>query len=738
MLISPSLWAVPPFVSFLTLFVLAAVALVKGKGRKVNLLLSGICFLGGLLSIDKALASVVTDPAVALRISRIDHLFVPFIIPLYLHFTCCFLQATRQKWLIVSAYVLGASFSILSQNDLYILDMRRYFFGYYALAGPLMYLFGVATTANTIYCLCLLFRGLKRERDPARRNKTKYILAGLGGAAVVSHLDLLPLAGFAFYPFGNLAFVPLLLLAFAILKHDLLDIGFAVHKGLIYSLLTGLLTAGYALMIVLSNELFRGRDKGWPIVFAVFFFFLIVFVFDPLKKRLQVVIDRVVFKGKYDYQKSLTALSEAMTSMLHLEEIMDKTLRTVTDAMRLDWGCIMLRHEAAGRFQINSRVGNLSLPGGLFVAESSPLILDLGRLGREVTRYNMDDRSRSSGAPERFKDDFNTLGAGVIMPMVFKGNMNGVIVLGDKKTGDLFTSEDLDLLRTLANQCAISVENAKAYRMIEDLNRNLEEMVEDRTRELKDALKEKERAQDLLIRSESLAAVGALVAGVAHELNNPIASVSSLVQSAVESLQRPDRRPAGGSRGPDDEEEDLIEDLKFGLKELDRAKGIVSSLLGISRQGEEYREPVSLNSVCRDALKVLHNQYKHTGVRIVEVYGEEMPKIRGNFANLAQVCLNIIHNAIQAVDHTEGKIVIKTGYDARKSILVLKCEDNGPGIPDRILKDIFKPFFTTKEAGNGTGLGLYICHEIVRRHNGNIFAENNPGGGATFIVELPA
>ena len=141
--------------------------------------------------------------------------------------------------------------------------------------------------------------------------------------------------------------------------------------------------------------------------------------------------------------------------------------------------------------------------------------------------------------------------------------------------------------------------------------------------------------------------------------------------------------------------------------------------------------------MCKDALKVLYNQYKQTGIEVVEAYEENLPEIRGNFANLGQVCLNIISNAILVVDSGKGKINIKTLYDKARGMVVLECKDNGPGIPKEAINDIFKPFFTTKEAGKGTGLGLYISHEIVRRHNGNIFAQNNSQGGAIFRVELP-
>jgi len=730
-------WVIPPLVSFMTLFALAGLALIKGKGRKVNLLFSGICFLGGLLSLDKALASVVIDPGLALRISRTDHIFVVFFIPVYLHFTHTFLQIVERKWLIGLAYAFSGCLSLLSQGDYYLTGVKQYFFGYYARGGPLMYVFGAASTISVVYCLYLLFRGLEQEKDPNQKNKTKYIILGLGVAALMTQFDLLPLAGIGSYPLGNLAFIPILLLGFAILKHDLLDIGFVLQKGLIYSLLTGLLTGFYALMIILFDQLFRGIGRTGPIYFSVFFFLVIIFVFDPLKKRVQLLIDRILFKGKYDYQKTLMALSDAMTSMLNLDEIMEKILRALTEVMYVDWGYVMLVGEKPDKFHVYSQMGSRSNLKLASISKYSPLVQEMERTKSEIAQYNLEERSSIGRDPSMLKEDFGKLGGTVIIPMIFKGDVNGLLVLGNKRSGDLFTSEDFELLRTLANQCAISIENAKAYKLIEDLNVNLEKMVEERTRELTKALKEKEKAQDLLIRSESLASVGALVAGVAHELNNPIASVSSLVQSAVETMEGIPRGEVIGSDQGTEDLHEMIDDLKFSLKELSRAKDIVASLLGISRQTEEYSEPVEMNVVCKDALKVLSNQYKGKGIEIVEAYEETLPKIRGNFANLGQVCLNIINNAIQVVDSSEGKIVVKTRYDEDRSKVVFKCEDNGPGISEQVARDMFKPFFTTKEVGKGTGLGLYISHEIVRRHNGNISANNNRQGGVTFVVELP-
>jgi two-component system NtrC family sensor kinase len=553
----------------------------------------------------------------------------------------------------------------------------------------------------------------------------------------MTHFDLLPLMGIGTYPLGNLAFIPLLFLAFAVLKHDLLDIGIVVQKSLVYSLLTGLLTGSYALMIISFDQLFKGIGSQASNYFLVLYFLVIVFVFDPLKNRVQVIIDRILFRGKYDYQKTLRALSDALASMLNLDEIIEKALGAVTGIMCLDAGFVMLMDESGRQLNVHSQTGRDFRPKPITIKKSSPLIREIARRKREMTRQSVGKWSRVGEDGVLLREDFGRLGGAVIMPMIFKGEIKGLFVLGNKKSGNLFTPDDFELLRTLANQCAISIENAKAYQVIESLKNNLEKIVERRTRQLSKALEEKEKTQDLLIRSESLAAVGALAAGVAHELNNPIASVSSLVQSAVETLEtmpegqcdEADRnRPTG---------EELIDDLKFSLKELGRAGGIVSSLLGISRQTPEHSKPLILNDVCKDAIRVLYNQHKGTGIHITETYAESLPMIRGNAANLAQVCLNIVGNAIQVVDSQLGRIVVSTQYDPPRAMVGFKCEDNGPGIGEEVMKDIFKPFFTTKEVGKGTGLGLYISHEIVRRHNGTIFVQNNPGGGAVFRVEVP-
>jgi len=243
------------------------------------------------------------------------------------------------------------------------------------------------------------------------------------------------------------------------------------------------------------------------------------------------------------------------------------------------------------------------------------------------------------------------------------------------------------------------------------------------------ALEEKERTQQRLIQTESIAAIGQLVAGIAHELNNPLASTSSLIQTNVEVLNEKKDKTEGDA--------ELIKDLEFSLKELKRAENIIKSVLGLSRQTQVYVEDVDINANIEDALRVLHNQYKSTGVRIENDFDENLPRVNGNFANLGQVFMNIIKNAVQAIPNGNGTVLLKTRYIRDTNTVRIQCQDTGTGIPDDLIKDVFKPFFTTKPVGSGSGLGLYISHEIIKKHEGMISVSSKPGQGTTVTIDLP-
>ena len=237
------------------------------------------------------------------------------------------------------------------------------------------------------------------------------------------------------------------------------------------------------------------------------------------------------------------------------------------------------------------------------------------------------------------------------------------------------------------------------------------------------------RGQALLLDQQGRLWFGTLVAGVAHELNNPLGAASSLVQTVQEMVEEDTAEQL------EQEKAEIIDHLAFSRKELNRAKEIVAALLGLSRQNQDYTEAVELQVVVQDALRVLHSQYKKYEVNISEEYAVGAPLVQGNFAQLGQVCMNLIKNAIEVLQGGEGQIALKTYQEGGE--VVFECADTGPGIPEEVRQNIFKPFFTTKAPGEGTGLGLYICHQTVEKHGGRIEVESQVGKGTTFRVRLP-
>jgi PAS domain S-box-containing protein len=227
--------------------------------------------------------------------------------------------------------------------------------------------------------------------------------------------------------------------------------------------------------------------------------------------------------------------------------------------------------------------------------------------------------------------------------------------------------------------------------------------------------------QAKLAHSEKMATIGRLVSGVAHEVNNPLAAILGFTDLLLENPEIPAT---------------AREDLQIILRETQRTKEIVQDLLSFARQRPAQREPMQLNAILRQTIKLRSYDFASHGVEVTEEFDEHLELAMGDPQQLQQVFLNILNNAYDAIQESgnRGKISIRTRrtHDSLEVAFI----DNGTGIsePDRI----FDPFFTTKQAGKGTGLGLSICYGIVRAHGGEILCWNNEGApGSTFLIRLP-
>ena len=227
--------------------------------------------------------------------------------------------------------------------------------------------------------------------------------------------------------------------------------------------------------------------------------------------------------------------------------------------------------------------------------------------------------------------------------------------------------------------------------------------------------------QAKLMHTEKMAALGQLVSGVAHEVNNPLAAIVGFTDLLLENTAIPD---------------DAKQELRVILQEAERTRVIVQNLLSFARQMPAQREPVQINAILHQTLQLRAYNFSNHGIEIRQRYQDELPLTIGDPQQLRQVFLNILNNAYDAIQegHRPGKIEITTSQcDGH---LEVTFRNDGPAITHA--ERIFEPFFTTKEVGKGTGLGLSICYGIVRAHGGEIAARNNAEGpGCTFLVRLP-
>jgi signal transduction histidine kinase len=250
--------------------------------------------------------------------------------------------------------------------------------------------------------------------------------------------------------------------------------------------------------------------------------------------------------------------------------------------------------------------------------------------------------------------------------------------------------------------------------------------VEALMRDVSERKRLEDQARDLyhqLLQAEKLAALGQTISGVAHELNNPLATILTWAE-------RLSQRPV---------DEQTRRGLDTILGESERAAKIVRNLLTFARKRHTTRAMVDLNQVVRETLALRRYEQRLSNINILEALAAGLPHVFSDPHQIQQVLLNLVINAEQAMlgAHGRGTLIIRTWHDLPKDTVILEVHDDGPGVPEDVQPRIFDPFFTTKEVGKGTGLGLTVAYAIVQEHGGRIAVNSPASGGASFCVELP-
>ncbi len=418
-----------------------------------------------------------------------------------------------------------------------------------------------------------------------------------------------------------------------------------------------------------------------------------------LEEKLQLLSDanRQLKRKIFDLY-TVFEISRNFNAVLDYHMLVDTFIFTCLGQVAATRGAIFLKHDSAShRFDLAKFKGSGEPPHATscFVLETR-LMQYLAKLNRPVV---VDDLLR-----EVADDEESALllqfPNGIVVPLIYQTRLSGVFLMSGKLSDAPFTNDDIEFLSILGNQIAVAIENARLY-----------EGERRATQELRSA-------QQLLLQTEKLAALGEMSAKIAHEVNNPLGIIKNYVLLT--------KREAGGHE---------LSEKYLGIvgDEIDRIARIVRQLLEFHRPGEATLEPVNLNHVISDVLGLVDRQLASHDIKVETHLDARNPIIIGSSENLKQVFLNLIINARDAMK-TGGKLTVTTTVSEHE--VVTRCCDSGPGIPAEIIPRIFEPFFTTKEPGEGTGLGLSVCYGIIKAHNGSIEFRNLDKGGC-FIIRLP-
>ena len=729
-----------PLASTLALWAMLIFLGVKSGDRRLRRAFAMFIGLISLWTGFLALAMSVADHDLALALGRLTIAVLCFAGPLALHFGSALLRRSLGLFGPIMLGVAVACAGLSMTSPKVVPDVwQPPWGGFYPKAGPWLPPV-IAPVLLGVLAAALWELKHARHARALRRRQLIYVAASQA-MGLLGGIDLFGVYEKQTFPVAwATALLSTALVLYTIAEHRLLGIRTVAHRSVGWAVLS---------LFVIPPIFLVSRETGglgWDHPVPTTLVLAVLFVGTRL--YLSQLAPRVAKWQGGSVREALAELAAAFgeraVGARSAEEVRELVALTIRDGTRVEHTLLAVR-EPGGVWRMLPESG-----AGLPLRDSEPALAWLALQEEPVTRELLDilpddELSRSvSALLDRFRAD-------AVVPLRHGGELVGLLAVGAPKRAERarLDDEELAFLRTLSSQAGLALVNARLYEEVRRRSEGLETEVRQRTDELSRKLEQLKHAQAAVVHAERMSALGLLVAGVSHEINNALNFIYGNLPTLAKYTQVLDelgkaysaRLPDGGAAvlgdlsaralAARDAVPKIADVIGDGAKQ---ARGIVEDLRRFARKGDEKdMRPVVIHEGIASALNLLRSRLRGR-VEIVRRFADDLPPVIGNAMQLNQAWMALLLNAAQAVQG-DGKIEISTSAsDGHVSVTI---RDTGEGIAPELHERIFEPFFTTRSPGEGSGLGLTVARDVVHKHGGRIEVESAKGQGAAFRVVLP-
>jgi len=701
-----------PLVAFVLNVSLATLSLLRNPGSRLNRVFAYFASAIALWNIGVFLLRTTPDADGARLAEIIIHIGVLLVPAFHYHFVLIFLDATtRHRPSLVFAYVFSFVYTLvnLSGTPLFMKGVVWTHWGWAPATGPLYIPFFLFLNVYLIYGIRLMVQANHGVDSSFRRNRGTLILVGTlvslaGGIIDFARFILakyIPAAD-QLYPIGipaNMIFA--LMLGTSIVRYRLFAVDLAVKKVAVYSVVGGAITGAlYAVTQVIERSFgLTDIDTIWLVVPLGF---MVTVLLSPWGQALEDRIHRLMFSKRQGCYETLLSLSKRMSGILNFNELVDTLIHGLVRGIPVTHAGLMI-HDAATNTFVNYREETTldEGSGADAIPSDSPIVQwlrgEAGLLVKEEIKLN----PRIAKYFEAAEGELEGINASLIVPLKIENKLNGILLLGEKLSGEIFDTQELDVLSLLANQAAISLENARLYEGLSTSNVRLMEASR--------------------LKSQFLA-------NMSHELRTPLNSIIGFSKVLLNRLDG-----------------DLTERQEAYVKSVHNSSRhlleLINGILDFSRieagKFEMRPEKLNLYDVVEECIESSLPLVRDKRVKLERDVPVDLPDIYADRTRVKQVLLNLVSNAIKFTSAGRVLVQVRRELDA----LHVSVADTGIGISPADIARLFEPFQRLDnplaQQADGTGLGLAISKKFVELHRGRIWAESRESQGSTFHFTLP-